>query len=91
MDIEKLDIKDGDILLVSNYTDIGQVERLVTKLRDDMGRKNIMVIVGMSVKVLSEEMMNKHGWEKKRTSDSKRPRKTQTSRKRTGTKKKNKS
>jgi len=68
MDVDKLDIQDGDILLVSNYTDMREVEQLVTKLRDDMGRKNILVIIGMSIKVLTEEMMSEYGWEKKRKS-----------------------
>ena len=72
MDVEKLKIKDGDILLVSNYTSEQEVHHLVKSLKE-LGRKNVLFIVGMSVKVLSEKEMKKYGWEKKRRSGSKKP------------------
>ena len=72
MDVKKLKIKDGDILLVSNYTSEQEVHRLVESVKE-MGRKNVLFIVGMSIKVLSEKEMKKYGWEKKRRTDGKNP------------------
>jgi len=72
VDVKKLKIKDGDILLVSNYTSEQEVHRLVESVKE-MGRKNVLFIVGMSIKVLSEKEMKKYGWEKKRRTDGKNP------------------
>ena len=63
MDIEKLNIKSGDIILVKNYESRDAVYKLADGIKS-LGIQDVMIIYGMDVKVLSEEEMERHGWKK---------------------------
>ena len=71
VELEKLKLVDGDVLVVRSKNMLSNMERLGGEIRymlDGKGLKNVSVIMlseDVSVEVLSEKVMMKMGWMKK--------------------------
>lgn len=64
MDIEKLDIKDGDILVLRAAWETSKVADL-EQILNEKGFKDILIIIleeGENLSSLNEEAMKKEGW-----------------------------